>query len=169
MKEQVDPVGVGASIGEVPRMLTATPSSLEVGIQNGMHGWLKIRAEMTEGGVVNASVSTASSTGQEMLHRELPALTAYLVEEKVAVNAVVVHASPATGTDAGSSSGTDGAAGQTSQRSNDGEERERNPGRAALSDSSEPMTYRNLQGVDEDGSLPFAGYGSSGGWLSVRA
>jgi hypothetical protein len=163
MNEQGEPVG------EVPNMLTATPTSLEVGVQNGMHGWLKIRAEMTEGGVVNASVSTASSTGQEMLHRELPALTAYLVEEKVAVNAVVVHASTATGTDAGGSSGMGGAGGQASQRSNDGEERERNLGRAALSDSSESMTYRNLQGVDEDGSLPFAGYGSSGGWLSVRA
>ncbi len=169
VREQVDSVGVGASIGEMPRMLTATPTSLEVGVQNGMHGWLKIRAEMTEGGEVNASVSTASSTGQEMLHRELPALTAYLVEEKVAVNAVVVHASPATGTDAGSSSGMDGAGGQTSQRSNDGEERDRNLGRAAFSDSSEPMTYRDLQGVDEDGALPFAGYGISGGWLSVRA
>jgi len=168
MKEQGDQVGVGASIGEVPRMLTATPTSREVGVQNGMHGWLKIRAEMTEGGVVNASVSTASSTGQEMLHRELPGLTAYLVEEKVAVNAVVVHSSPATGTDAGRS-GTDGAGGQTSQRSNDGEERDRNLGRAALSKSSEPMAYRSLQGVDEDESLPFTGYGSSGGWLSVRA
>jgi hypothetical protein len=169
MREQEGSVGVGTSIGEVPRMLASTPTSLEVGIQDGMHGWLKIRAEMAEGGMVNASVSTASATGQEMLHRELPALTAYLVEEKVAVNAVVVHVSQATGADARSSSGMDSAEGQTSQRSNEGEERKQGLGKAALSDLSEATTYRSLQGVDEDGSLPLAGYGIGGGWLSVRA
>jgi len=52
---------------------------------------------MTDGGVVNASVSAVSSAGQEMLHRELPALTAYLQEEKVAVNAVAVHGPSAAG------------------------------------------------------------------------
>lgn len=169
MKEQEGTVGVGASMGEAPRMLASTPTSLEVGVQDGMHGWLKIRAEMTESGTVNASVTTASATGQEMLHRELPALTAYLVGEKVAVNAVVVHASQATGADARSSSGMDSAGGQTSQRSNEGGERDQGSAKTALSNPGEAMTYRNLQGVDEDGSLPLTGYGTGGGWLNVRA
>lgn len=156
---------VAQSMDGAPRMLGATPTSLEVGIQNGTHGWLKVRAEMTDGGVVNASVSAASSAGQEMLHRELPALTAYLQEEKVAVNAVAVHGPSAAGTDARSSSGTDGAGGQT--RSNGGEEQHQNLKKTTL--NGEGMTYRSLHGVDEDGSLPLAAFVSGGTWLSVRA
>ena len=75
---------------------------------------------MTDGGVVNASVSTTSPAGQEMLHRELPALNAYLQEEKVAVNAVIIH-NPPVGMDARSSSGMGGGGGQTPQRSDEGE------------------------------------------------
>jgi hypothetical protein len=150
-------------------MLAATPTSLEVGIQNGTHGWLKVRAEMTDGGVVNASVSAASSAGQEMLHRELPALTAYLQEEKVAVNAVIVHAPSAAGMDARSSSGTDGAGGQTPQRSNEGEQQHQSLRKTTLNVSEETIPYRSLHGVDEDGSLPLAAYVNGGSWLSVRA
>jgi hypothetical protein len=159
---------VAQSMDGAPRMLGATPTSLEVGIQNGTHGWLKVRAEMTDGGVVNASVSAASSAGQEMLHRELPALTAYLQEEKVAVNAVAVHGPSAAGTDARSSSGTDGAGGQPPQRSNGGED-QHHLKKATLNGSDEAMTYRSLHGVDEDGSLPLAAFVSGGSWLSVRA
>ena len=160
---------VAQSMDGAPRMLAATPTSLEVGIQNGTHGWLKVRAEMTDGGVVNASVSAASSAGQEMLHRELPALTAYLHEEKVAVNAVIVHAPSAAGTDARSSSGTDGAGGQTPQRGNEGERQHQNLTKATLNGAEETMTYRSLHGVDEDGSSPLAAYSNGGSWLSVRA
>jgi hypothetical protein len=160
---------VAQSMDGAPRVLAATPTSLEVGIQNGTHGWLKVRAEMTDGGVVNASVSAASSAGQEMLHRELPALSAYLQEEKVAVNAVIVHAPSAAGTDARSSSGTDGAGGQTPQRSNEGEQQHQSLRKTTLNVSEETMPYRSLHGVDEDGSLPLAAYVNGGSWLSVRA
>jgi hypothetical protein len=165
-----DAVGVvGSSMDGAPRMLAATPTSLEVGIQNGTHGWLKVRAEMTDGGVVNASVSAVSSAGQEMLHRELPGLTAYLQEEKVAVNAVVVHAPSAAGADARSASGTDGNGGQTAQRSHEGEQQRQSLRKATLNGSEETMTYRNLHGVDDDGALPLAAYTNGGNWLSVRA
>jgi len=160
---------VAQSMDGAPRTLAATPTSLEVGIQNGTHGWLKVRAEMTEGGVVNASVSAASPAGQEMLHRELPALTAYLQEEKVAVNAVIVHAPSTVGADARSSTGTDSAGGQTPQRSNEGEEQHQNIRKTILNDSDETIPYRSLQGVVEDGSLPLAAYVNGGSWLSVRA
>jgi len=150
-------------------MLTATPTSLEVGIQNGTHGWLKVRAEMTDGGVVNASVSAASSAGQEMLHRELPGLTAYLQQEKVAVNAVVVHAPSAAGADARSAAGMDGAGGQTPQRSNEGEQQHQSLRKATLNGPDETVSYRSSHGVDEDGSLPLAAYANGGNWLSVRA
>jgi hypothetical protein len=159
---------VAQSMDGAPRMLSATPTSLEVGIQNGTQGWLKVRAEMTDGGVVNASVSAASPAGQEMLHRELPALNAYLQEEKVAVNAVIVHA-PSVGTDARSSSSMGGAGGQTPQRSDEGGGQDQNLRKATLNGSNETMTYQSLLGVDEDGSLPLAVYANGGNWLSVRA
>jgi hypothetical protein len=168
-REQDGAVAVSQSMDGAPRMLGATPTSLEVGFQNGTHGWLKVRAEMTDGGVVNASVSAASSAGQDMLHRELPGLTAYLQQEKVAVNAVSVHAPSAGGADARSSSGTEGTGGQTPQSSNEGKEQHQNFGKATWDGSDETMTYGSMHGVDEDGSLPLAAYANGGSWLSVRA
>jgi hypothetical protein len=168
-KEQ-DGLGTSTpSMDEMPRMLTATPTMLEVGIQNGTHGWLKVRAEMADGGVVNASVSTASSAGQEMLHRELPALTAYLQNEKVAVNAVVIHAASVTGGDARSSAGMGAASGQTSQGNDGGGEQHPDIRKTALHGPDEGGTQKSLHGVDEDGSLPLAAYAIGGAWLSVRA
>src|SRR5258708_29002332 len=124
---------------------------LEGGIQSGSDGWLKVGAEMADGGVVNASVSAASSAGQEMLHRELPAMTAYLQEEKVAVNAIVVHAPLVAGAESRSSTGTDGTGGQTPQRSNEEGEQQQNV-RKSISDSpDEAMTYQGSHGMDEDG------------------
>ncbi|MEO6806555.1 MAG: hypothetical protein ABI286_04795 [Edaphobacter sp.] len=161
-------LGGTASVDGMPRMLTATPTMLEVGIQNGTHGWLKVRAEMADGGAVNASVSAASSSGQEMLHRELPALTAYLQDEKVAVNTVVVHTSPTVGADARTSAGMGGAGGQTSQR-NDGAGDQHQKMIRTPHGVDEGMMQRRLRGVEEDGSLPLAAYVVGGVWLSVRA
>jgi hypothetical protein len=159
---------VAPSMDGAPRIVAATPTSLEVGIQNGTQGWLRVRAEMTDGGVVNASVSTTSPAGLEMLHRELPALNAYLQEEKVAVNAVIIH-TPPVGMDARSSSDMGGGGGQTPQRSDEGGGQDQNLRKAALNGSNETMTYHSLLGADEDGSLPIAAYANGGNWLSVRA
>jgi hypothetical protein len=169
LREQDGAVRVAQSTDGAPRMLSATPTSLEIGIQNGTHGWLKVRAEMTDGGVVNASVSATSPNGQEMLHRELPGLTAYLQEEKVAVNAISVHASLAGGTDARSSSGTESTGGQTPQRSNEGEQQHQSLRKTTLNGSDETTTYGSLHGFDGDGSLPLKAHASGGSWLSVRA
>ena len=152
----------------MPTMLKATSTTLEVGIQDGTHGWLKVRAEMADGGVVNALVSAASSTGQEMLRRELPAITAYLQQEKVAVNAIAVHTPLVVGAEQRSSTGMDGAGGQTPQGHERGEPQQ-NIKKGLPTSADEAMTYQSLHGVDEDGSLSLAAYASGGGWLSVRA
>jgi hypothetical protein len=168
-REQDGPGIAAASMDGMPQMLTARPTALEVGIQNGTHGWLKVRAEMADGGVVNASVSAVSSAGQEMLHRELPALTAYLQEEKVVVNAIIVHGPLPAGAESRSSTGMDGAGGQTPQRSNEEAEQQQNVRKAISHGSDEAMTYQSLHGVDEDGSLSLVTYAGGGSWLSVRA
>jgi hypothetical protein len=174
VQEESRTVETAAPISEGHRTLMATPTTLEVGIANGTHGWLKVRAEMTSGGVVNASLSTASSTGQEMLHRELPSLTAYLQEERVGVNAVVLHAS--TG-DSGSqqfSGAMDGNAGRGQMQQSQGQGGDGSSGTeaAAFSDRAEDAFYsEGLSGVTAAGWLAPAIYsgGAAGGWLSVRA
>jgi len=151
------------------RTLAATPTTLEVGIANGTQGWLKIRAELATGGGVNASLSTASPAGQEMLHRELPSLAAYLQQAQVAVNSLVVHPAMA-GTDSHSLAGGMGGdgSGQTQQRNDQGgEARQRlsNP----VPSYVEEAVYEGANGVGADGLLSPATYAGGGSWLNVRA
>lgn len=169
-REQGGGLGVIAEPAEaIPTMLKATPTALEVGIQDGTHGWLKVRAEMADGGGVNASVSAVSSTGQEMLHRELPGITAYLQQEKVDVNAIAVHAPSVVGAEQRSSAGMSGAGGQTSHGGHDGGEPRQNLREEMAAGPDGALSYQSLHGVDEDGSLSLATYASGGSWLSVRA
>ncbi len=171
LRDQDGSGAVARSMEPMPRTLSATPTALEVGIPDGTHGWLKVRAEMTDGGVVNASVSAASSASQEMLHRELPSLTAYLQAEKVAVNSVVVHSTAGTGADSRSHSAeTDsGAGGQTPQGNNEGGEQRQSSVNAATEATENFSSYQESRGVGEDGTLPPAVYEGGGSWLSVRA
>ena len=153
----------------VPQTLTATPTSLEVGIQDGTHGWLRVRAEMTDGGPVNASVSVTSPAAQEMLHRELPSLTAYLQEEKVAVNTVVVHAPVSSVVEQRSFAGADGTGGQAAQSGSEGEERRQYASKTVSGGSDEAVTHGSLLGFEEDRTLQHGTYLAGGSWLSVRA
>jgi hypothetical protein len=171
VREQDGSGATARSFETMPRTLSATPTALEVGIPDGTHGWLKVRAEMTDGGVVNASVSAASSASQEMLHRELPSLTAYLQSEKVAVNTVVVHPTASTGAESrGHPTGTEsGSSGQTPQRSNEGGEQGQGSLKATAEAAEDVAGYQGLHGISEDGTLPLATYSDGGSWLSVRA
>jgi hypothetical protein len=169
--EQDGSGSVATEVGMSHRTLLATPRALEVGVSNGTQGWLKIRAEMTDGGVVNASLSSASSAGQEMLHRELPALTAYLQEERVSVNTVVAPANAAAGTDSRFAGSMDGnGSGQARQSSHQGGGDERQGSIRGTADHADqvPM-YVGLNGVGEDGVLSAGTYAGGGSWLNVRA
>jgi hypothetical protein len=170
LREQDGSGSVARSTEPMPRTLSATPTALEVGIPDGTHGWLKVRAEITDGGVVNASVSAASPASQEMLHRELPSLTAYLQSEKVAVNTVVVHPTVSSGAESrGTRVGAEsGGSEQTPRQSNEGTQQQGSV-RTAAEVAEDVTSYQGLHGVDEDGMLPLATYGSGGSWLSVRA
>ena len=160
-----------AEMGMSHRTLLATPTALEVGLASGTQGWLKIRAEMTDGGVVTASLSSATSAGQEMLHRELPALTAYLQEERVAVNTVVVPANAAAGTEPRFTGGMNGeGSGQAQQGSHHGGGDTRQELISGTSDRADEIpTYMGLNGVGDDGLLSGGTYAGGGSWLNVRA
>jgi hypothetical protein len=157
--------------GGMHRMLGATPTTLEVGVANGTQGWLKIRAEMTGGGVVNASLSSATSAGQEMLHRELPGLTAYLHQERVTVNTVVVHTATAAGAAFQPSGGMDAdQRGQMQQQDpKRGGEEERQGVEGIASDRPEDaMTNGGLNGLSESELLSPGMFAGGGGYLNVR-
>ena len=161
----------GAVVDAGHKTLMATPTSLEIGVANGTHGWLKIRADMTDGGVVNASLSTTTSSGQEMLHRELPSLTAYLQNERVAVNTVVVQPPMTPGADL---RGFQGAMagdqrGLAQQSGGQGGENRQGPADSRPVQRERDGFYSGRNGVGRDEVLPLATRTGGGGWLNVRA
>lgn len=161
----------GAAVDAGHKTLMATPTSLEIGVANGTHGWLKIRADMTDGGVVNASLSTATSSGQEMLHRELPSLTAYLQNERVAVNAVVIQPPTTPGADLRGFQGAMAGDGRGLAQQSGGQGGENRQGAA----DSRPVQieregfYSGRNGVGRDEVLPLATRAGGGNWLNIRA
>ncbi len=167
-REQDSSGRAGGSLDNLPQMLTSTPTALEVGIQNGTHGWLKVRAEMTDTGAVNASVSSSSSIGQEMLHKELPSLTAYLQSEKVAVNTVVVHATSVEPRGSAATMDT-GNGGQAQHGGDDGRRDHTGVTEMALDGADEAANYESLNVIDGNGTPPLATYVGGGSWLSIRA
>ncbi|NYF80344.1 hypothetical protein [Granulicella arctica] len=72
--------------------LSSSPTSLEVGIASGAHGWLRVRAEISGTGEVSASLTGSSQAAANKLQGEMPALTSFLQAEKVQVSALAVHA-----------------------------------------------------------------------------
>jgi hypothetical protein len=161
----------GGPIDATHKTLAASPTALEVGVPNGTHGWLKIRAEMTGAGGVNASLSTASTSGQEMLHRELPLLTAYLESERVAVNTVVIQPAMTAGTDfRGLAGGMNGdGRGQAPQGGSQGGENRQDANGTALNRAEDIRAYVGANGFGVDDLLSPASYAGGGSWLSVRA
>jgi hypothetical protein len=149
-----------------PGLLGATPTSLEVGIANGTHGWLKIRAEM-EGGVVTASLSPGSMAGQEMLHRELPSLAAYLQEEKLGVNTLVLKPAEMPDSMGTNSGGSLQRQGQSSQQQSDGARDGIGAGdKSGVGGAQQRPIYEGWNGFD-GGFLPSMA-DNVGGWLNVR-
>lgn len=163
--EPVGSVETGFSLG-TPRMLAATPTALEVGIQSGEHGWVKVRAEVSEAGGVNASISSVSSAGQEMLHRELPAMNAFLQAEKVDVTSVVIHATHIASEDRSFGAGAGG--GQAQQGRNDGGQAQQNSGRPASGSADRGAMYESISGASDDALHAAVTYSQDGSWLSVR-
>jgi hypothetical protein len=66
------------------------PAQLDVGVLDGTHGWLRIRAELGTGGAVSASL-TASALAHEPLKASLSEMVKYLGSESISVTALTVH------------------------------------------------------------------------------
>ena len=167
--EFAEPMGTERTMSH--RTILATPTTLEGGLSNGAQGWLKIRAEMSDVGTVHASLSSSTAADQEMLRRELPDLTTYLQEERVAVNTIVVHGHTAamSGGESLPASSKEGEGQRQGERQSPKEAGEDGTSAAGVkTEREEQETYSSLNGVARDGVLPLGIYPNSGTWLNLR-
>jgi hypothetical protein len=187
--------GTGANLPG-HQILSAGPTQLEVGVMDGTHGWLQIRAELGAGGSINTSL-TGSATAHAPLQQSVPEMTSYLASESVSVSGIAVHkASEMAGTmawgqgqsegqAAGSGSGAsrgggpsthDGGVAMDGAQSGSGGGRGGSPtddGGAVMGGASGPIGVGWLGGVSP--AVFASGFSSgvslatgTGSWLSVR-
>jgi hypothetical protein len=147
---------------------TGKPSQLEVGLQGGGLGWLKVRAELTNTGEVNAYIRGSSADSASLLQMQVPKIEAYLGAQDVAVRSVQVETAqmhtPGAGVGGdGNAASDNGAAQPQSRRSNRGSD----AGMDALTsvDAIDEEVMPS-QMVMNQNSIAMTG---TGNWLSVRA
>ena len=173
---------------ESHRTLLATPTSLEVGMQSGTQGWLKIRAEVGGQGEVKASLDAASTGGRDLLHSQLPALNAFLHSEQLSVTASLTERGVApesgTGTISVNSNGTHSGQGSGTPHGSllqgGGSQGQGSPSGARQqtgTDLSEmAQSYNALEGLHDSASASSGlqtgsqgvASGQTGRWLNVR-
>lgn len=174
-----------SEIGESHRTLLATPTALEVGVPSGTQGWLRIRAEVSGSGEVNASLSTASSAATETLHTQLPALNAFLHSEQIAATTTVLNREDdraiypqldRTTIASGNSSGGEGLSGSGGSPFQGGSHNNDRQASDRLPSNGKPLTL-NASASDSPGLSLGAGVSAtdgignnkeSGRWLNVR-
>ena len=146
-------------------VVQASSSTLEVGVPSGTHGWVRIRAEIHDGGLVHATLSARSTSGQEMLHRELPGLTRFLASEHVAVLPFLAEQRLPAGLDSGLGGSGNAADAQSGSRQQ-GTELTRFVD-SPVSDREGEERHSTLSGgvTDIGPSLLSSGTGS---WLNIR-
>ena len=175
------PAAATSQGGDSHRTLLATPTTLEVGLQSGTEGWLKIRAVAGEGDV-KASLDAVSASGRELLHSQLPALNAFLHNEQVPVTASVAERSTAPGASAaGTSMGSSGFSGAShgalSQQGGDQQASERQVN-ISSSETAPRGSNELVKSYDAGGSVgdsidalsarQAGAPGENGRWLNVR-
>jgi hypothetical protein len=165
--------------GTAPQVLASGPARLDVGVFDGTHGWLRIRAELGAGGAVNASL-TASAAAHETLRAVLPEMANYLQSEAVSVSRIALHRAAAGAN----------AMAATGGQQNDGAQRHGAAGEQAQTGDGSPKKNLRVTAQRETGSTSAAsqnatrawnggaarsmetaglGFGYSGGWLNVCA
>lgn len=148
------------------------PNQLEVGLQGGAFGWMKVRAEIGASGEVNAYLRGASMNTTDLLQAQAPKIEAYLGTQHVAVRSVQVEM--AQGAAGGSASGFAGDSGlpsgggaQQQNGRNDGRSSESGQGVGELTNvDGEHDGVISVQLVANQNSIAMTG---TGNWLSVRA
>ena len=147
----------------------SSPNRLEVGLQGGAFGALKVRAELGANGDVNAYLRGASSGSAELLQTQAPKIEAYLGAQAVVVKSVQVETVPSADSSTGAGTMGDGAAGGSGSQ-----QQGRSSGRQSGYEGSVETLEQAVSGdsvmlpqvMSSAGGVSFTGNGS---WLSVRA
>jgi hypothetical protein len=144
------------------------PNRLEVGLQGGAFGWLKVRAELGANGDVNTYLRGASSGAVELLQTQASKIEAYLGAQAVVVKSVQVETvqSPSSSTGAGVM-GDGTASGSGSQQGQSGSRKSGYEGSVeTFEQTSGGDSVMLPQVMSSTGGILYTGNGS---WLSVRA
>jgi hypothetical protein len=168
---------VAGSSAVAPQVLMSGPTRLDVGVFDGTHGWLRVRAELGVGGTVNASL-TASGAAHESLRAVLPEMASYLQSEAVSVSRIALHRAAAgrhsmTATEGQQSGGAQrqGEAGEQAQNGSSSLKKnlrvmeQRGPGSAFGTSRNATQTW--IDGAARTMQTVGLGVGYSGGWLNV--
>jgi hypothetical protein len=161
-----------AASASAAQTLSAGPGQLEVGVLDGTHGWLKIRAELGTDGLVSATL-TSNATAHEGLRETVPAMAGYLESESLNVGSIAVHRAAETsgaGTDLANSAGGSDGRGAGADQSN-GAKEGRLPAVTDTGADSPPdvdSAMKNISAALIGAGARFSGNGI-GSWLSVTA
>jgi hypothetical protein len=144
--------------------IASGPPHLDVGVFDGTHGWLRIRAELNPAGAVYASL-TANASAHVLLKSALPEMASYLISEAVGVSKIAVHRFDAgNGATTGQSNESAARFGGSNQRGQDsGLHKQRTVGPESYGEQSEALVTPGV--LRSSGLLD----GMSGGWLNVCA
>lgn len=74
----------------LPQTIISTPTRLDVGVFDGSHGWLRVRAELGAACAVHATVTTIDAA-HETLRLAVPEIMHYMETESVKVSSIEVH------------------------------------------------------------------------------
>jgi len=144
------------------------PNQLEVGLQGGGFGSLKVRAELTSAGEVNAYLRGSSMDSTGLLQMQAPKIEAYLGTQDVAVRSVQVETTQTHSLSAGL--GGDGGAtedGRASQQQSGRSSRQSDAGADVLtSTEASNEAVMPAQMVARQSGIAMT---ETGNWLSVRA
>lgn len=154
---------------------------LDVGVFDGVHGWLRVGAGLDASGRVTASLTTANLAAHDSLRAAIPELINYLAAEEVSVNKVSLHRVPdqpsvSMNADPHARQGSSSLTQQHQQHdssSNDGKSERRHSSLADQHEQRTEMARTWMDGVirvTTQPGLPAGLIGRAGGyWINVCA
>lgn len=96
---KVNPTGGGSAYASAMpgssnlQVLAQSSRRLDIGVFDNTHGWLRVRAEMDSGGLVNASLAV-TGTAHDYLRQALPEMSRYLATEQIHVVRLILQRAP---------------------------------------------------------------------------
>lgn len=140
--------------------LLSTSTKLEVGVNSGTRGWVKVQAELGTNGEVRATLVAETEAARSSLHQAIPLLTDFLHKEQVTVGRLDVQTG---GVDSRSSMGESGGRDDGNGSSSDRE----HP--VAKADRDNHLLSQTQPLPTHEGNTELPAVRTKTNWLSVMA